>query len=49
MDKETNADIRNKLQAAVTVLELIKNGKIVPSERVEAALKDLEKILELID
>jgi hypothetical protein len=44
---EIFAEIRNKFQRAKTVLELIKAGKRVPSEFINKALKDLEKIEEI--
>ena len=47
-DKELAADIRNKLQAASTVLESLKAEKKVPEQLIETALKDLEKILKII-
>jgi hypothetical protein len=48
-DFELNADLRNKLQTAITAIELMKQGKTVPSKMIETALKDLEKVLVLID
>ena len=49
MDIETNAEIRNKLQAALTALETVKNNKTAPDNIVNAALKDLAEVLKIID
>jgi hypothetical protein len=49
MYKDRLADIRNKLQPAVTVLESLKQGKSASSEMIDAALNDLGDILKLID
>ncbi|MDE2009287.1 MAG: hypothetical protein KGJ09_04320 [Candidatus Omnitrophica bacterium] len=46
---EVSADIRNKLQAAITALEIIEREKEVPMAMVYLALRDLRKVLELID
>lgn len=49
MNPEIVADIRNKLQPAVTVLEMVRQGKSVPKSLVDAALKDLDNVLGIID
>jgi hypothetical protein len=49
MNKEFTADIRNKLQASRVALEALKDGKTVPVNLVDIALKDLDKILEMLD
>ena len=49
MNKEQIADIRNKLQAPKTALELLSQGKDVPEEFIEMALKDLDKMVEILD
>ncbi len=46
---EVAAEIRNKLQAAKTALELIKAGKKVPTKLIDIAIKDLEKVLDIIN
>jgi len=43
-----SAQIRSKLQTATAALELIKAGKKVPKDFIEIALKDLEKVKEII-
>lgn len=48
MTPELSAEIRNKLQTAITALELLKAGKEVPKDFIDKAFKDLEKIEELI-
>ena len=48
MDKELEAYIRNKLQAAKTALDLLKAGKEVPNDFIDKALKDLKKVEEMI-
>jgi len=45
---EASAEIRNKLQAAITSLESLKAGKKVSDKLIETALKDLEKIVKTI-
>ena len=45
---ELNAEIRNKLQAALTVLEALQAKKEVPSNLVKKGADDLKKILEYI-
>lgn len=49
MNKELTADIRNKLQVSLTALETLKDGKAVPEKIIETALKDLNKILVILD
>lgn len=49
MYKERLADIRNKLQPAVTVLQLVRQGKPVPSNLIDSAIEDLDKVVKLID
>jgi hypothetical protein len=46
-DEEIKADIRNKLQAALTVLELISEGKDVSKELIEIAKKDLNEAVAM--
>jgi hypothetical protein len=48
MDKELIADIRNKLQATLTVLELLSEGKEASKEFLEIAKKDLDGAVELL-
>ncbi len=45
---ELSADIRNKLQTAKTALELLKAGKEIPNKYIDKALKDLEKVEEIV-
>ena len=49
MENETNADIRNKPQAAISAFELIKQQRSVPQKLADVALKDLEMILAIIN
>lgn len=51
MDKstETSAEIRNKLQAAITVLELLSKDKQVSTGLIERGVKDLQEIVKLLD
>lgn len=49
MDKEFTAEIRNKIQAGKLALETLKDGKTVPKNIIEVALRDLSKILEILD
>ncbi len=42
-------EIRNKLQASKTILEIFNAGKIVPKEMLEVALKDLETIEAILN
>lgn len=44
MDKELISEIRNKLQTAQTTLELLSDGKDVPSEFIKKALEEIEVI-----
>ena len=46
--REFSAEIRNKLQTATTALEFLKAGKEVSKDLIDKALKDLEKIEEMI-
>jgi hypothetical protein len=46
--KELIADIRNKLQASLTVLELLSEGRDVSKEFIEAAKKDLDEAVLLL-
>jgi len=48
IDIELIADIRNKLTPAKTALELLSQGKDVPKEFIEMALKDLDEAVELL-
>ena len=43
MKSETTADVRNKPQPAMTVLERIRDKEEVSKEAVDVALGDLEK------
>ena len=49
IDKETSADIRNKLQAAITSLESIEMDKTISESMVYLALRDLRKVIEIIN
>ena len=46
MNPELIADIRNKLQAVTTALELISQGKDVPKKDLDEAVGLLERIEE---
>jgi len=46
---ETKADIRNKLQAAITALELLLKDKRVSTELLEKGVTDLQEIVKLLD
>ena len=46
--REVSAEIRNKLQAAMTILELLKSNKKVSKYLIGKALKDLEKLEGII-
>jgi hypothetical protein len=48
-DKELIADIRNKLQASMTALELISQGKKVPKELIEMAKRGLSGIAKALE
>jgi len=48
MDKETNADIRNKLQRAVSTLERIEQGNSVTQAHAKVVIEDLKKGLDSI-
>jgi len=45
---ELSAEIRNKLQSAHTVLELLKKNKEVSKDLVNRAIKDLEEITKIV-
>ena len=49
MNEEQKAEIRNKLTPAKTALDLLSNGKDVPREFIEMALKDLKQIEEMLN
>jgi uncharacterized protein YggU (UPF0235/DUF167 family) len=48
MNSELIADIRNKLQAPKTALDLISEGKEMPKELIEIAKKDLDDVEHLL-
>ena len=48
-NKELVADIRNKLQASMTALELLSQGKEVPKEFIEMANEELDKAVKLLE
>lgn len=48
MLNEVMAEIRNKLQASITALEMISSGKGVSRDFAKIALKDLHKAAELL-
>lgn len=48
IDSEIAAEIRNNLQAAQTVLELLNENRDISKERISKAIKDLDKILSII-
>jgi hypothetical protein len=48
MDKELTADIRNKLQASLAVLELLSKGREVPKDFIDAVKRDLDEAVELL-
>lgn len=45
INKELSAEIRNKLQASKTALEMIQAGKELPKGFIDKALKDLEELI----
>ncbi len=47
--KETTAEIRNKLQVAVTVLESLSNDKKIPEDIIKKGVKDLQEVLNILD
>ena len=52
MDKirnEIEAEMRNKIQAPLLILNNLHKGKDVPKKLVETALKDIEKLKQLIE
>jgi len=48
-DQELKATLRNKLQAPLSALEAIKQGKHPSKGLIETALKDLKTVIKLID
>jgi len=48
IDKELSAEIRNKLQTAMTALESLKAGNKVSDKLIETALQDLDKVVKTI-
>lgn len=46
---EISVEIHNKLQAGKTALEALRDGKKVPKELIEIALKDMDKVIKLIN
>lgn len=49
MNEEIKADIRNKLQAPKTALELLFEGKDVSKKFIGKALGDLEKVVKILN
>ena len=49
MDKELKADINNKLQAPLTALDLLLEGKDVPKEFIAMAKKSLDKVVSMLN
>lgn len=49
MNPESIADIRNKLQAARTLMDLLSEGKEVPKEFIGKAKKDLSEAVKLLE
>jgi len=47
--KETKAEIRNKLQVAVTVLEALAADKNVPEYIIKKGVEDLQEVLRILD
>jgi hypothetical protein len=48
IDEEMKAEIRNKLQAILTVLELLLEGKDVSKEFIEVAKKDVDEAVNML-
>ena len=48
-NKELSAEIRNKLQACKSTLEALRDGKKAPKGLIEIALKDMDKVIKLIN
>jgi hypothetical protein len=46
--QELIADIRNKLQAPMTALELLRQGKDVPKELIELAKRELSEAVGML-
>ena len=49
MNKKLDDEIRNKIQSSKTIVELINSGKRPSVELVKIALKDLERLEELLE
>jgi len=49
MNIERTAVIRNKLQASKTVLEMLREGKVVSQETIKLALRNLNQAIRLFD
>ena len=49
MNKKLDDEIRNKIQSSKTIVELINSGKRASVELVKIALKDLERLEELLE
>ena len=47
--KDISADIRNKLQVAITVLESLEQEKKIPKHLVEKGICDLKEVLNILD
>ena len=45
---EVSAEIRNKLQPAVTAIELLEMGRQIPKEFLDIALKQLEEAANIL-
>jgi hypothetical protein len=48
MNQELIADIRNNLQASITALDLLSEGKEVSKELIESAKKELDDIVKIL-
>lgn len=48
IDSETKADLMNKLQAPLSLLEALTQGKTIPKDFLKTALKDLKTAIQLI-
>ena len=49
MKKNLDDEIRNKIQSSKTIIELINSGKRPSVKLVKIALKDLERLEELLE
>lgn len=49
MKKNLDDEIRNKIQSSKTIVELINSGKRPSVDLVKIALKDLERLEELLE